>query len=107
MMNNDVTIELGQPENICIHHSHDEAGWRITLASTREKALKGARLKKVQKYISDETSSAFPKVKQGITEEVAIMLDPELEKTIALATIEKAAEYTELAEEILGYDSQR
>ena len=38
LMNNDVTIELGKPENICIHHSHDEAGWRITLADTGEKA---------------------------------------------------------------------
>ena len=34
----------------------------------------------------------------------AIMLDPELEKTVPLVTIEKAAEYTKLAEEILGND---
>lgn len=55
LMNNDVTIELGQPENMCIHHSHDEAGWKITLADTGKKSLKGARLKKVEKYITDET----------------------------------------------------
>ncbi|MEK6529019.1 MAG: glucose-1-phosphate cytidylyltransferase [Nitrospirota bacterium] len=55
LMNNDVTIELGQPENMCIHHSHDEAGWKITLADTGEKTLKGARLKKVEKYITDKT----------------------------------------------------
>jgi glucose-1-phosphate cytidylyltransferase len=55
MMNNDVTIELGQPENICIHHSHEEAGWKITLADTGEKALKGARLKKVERYIAADT----------------------------------------------------
>ncbi len=54
VMNNDVTIELGQPENMCIHHSHAEAGWKITLADTGENALKGARLKKIEKYISDE-----------------------------------------------------
>ncbi|OQW96582.1 MAG: glucose-1-phosphate cytidylyltransferase [Desulfobacteraceae bacterium A6] len=54
LMNNDVTIELGKPENICIHHSHEEVGWKITLADTGEKALKGARLKKVEKYIFDE-----------------------------------------------------
>ncbi|MFC1869492.1 hypothetical protein ACFL0H_15360 [Thermodesulfobacteriota bacterium] len=52
-----------------------------------------------------ETTSAFPDVKQGIAEEVIIMLDPELEKTVPLVTIEKAAEYTKLAEEILGYKS--
>ena len=55
LMNNDVTIELGQPERICIHHSHDEAGWKITLANTGEKTLKGGRLKRVEKYISDDT----------------------------------------------------
>jgi glucose-1-phosphate cytidylyltransferase len=54
LMNNDVTIELGKPEKMCIHQSHDETGWKITLANTGEKALKGARLKKVEKYITDE-----------------------------------------------------
>ena len=55
LMNNDVTIELGKPEKTCIHQSHDEVGWRITLADTGEKALKGARLKKIEKYIDDDT----------------------------------------------------
>jgi glucose-1-phosphate cytidylyltransferase len=55
LMNNDVTIELGKPEKTCIHQSHDEIGWRITLADTGEKALKGARLKKVEKYIDSDT----------------------------------------------------
>jgi len=55
LMHNDVTIELGQPESMCIHHSHDEAGWKITLANTGETALKGARLKKIEKYISGDT----------------------------------------------------
>lgn len=55
LMNNDVTIELGKTEKMHIHHSHDETGWKITLADTGEKTLKGGRLKKVQKYIEDET----------------------------------------------------
>lgn len=55
LMNNDVTIELGQPENIHIHHSHDEAGWKITLADTGEKSLKGSRLKKVERYVAGNT----------------------------------------------------
>ncbi len=54
LMNNDVTIELGKPENICIHHAHDEAGWKITLSDTGEKTLKGARLKKLEKYITND-----------------------------------------------------
>jgi glucose-1-phosphate cytidylyltransferase len=55
LMNNDVTIELGKPEKIHIHYAHDEAGWKITLADTGENALKGARLKKVERYISGDT----------------------------------------------------
>lgn len=55
LMNNDITIELGQPEHTHIHYAYQEAGWKITLADTGEKALKGARLKKVGKYISGDT----------------------------------------------------
>ena len=50
-----------------------------------------------------ETTAAFPDVKQGIAEEVVIMLSPILEKIIPLVTLAKAAEYTKLAEEVLGY----
>ena len=52
-----------------------------------------------------ETKTAFLDVKQGVAEEVVIMLDPELEKMIPLVTIEKTAGYAVLAERILGYDS--
>lgn len=55
IMNNDVTIELGKPERLHLHDSHNEAGWKITLANTGESTLKGARLKKVEKYVNDET----------------------------------------------------
>jgi len=55
IMNNDVTIELGQKEGMRIHYTHDEAGWKITLADTGEKALKGARLKRVERYITGDT----------------------------------------------------
>ena len=55
LMNNDVTIELGKPERLCIHHAHEDDGWKITLANTGEDTLKGARLKKIQKYITGDT----------------------------------------------------
>jgi glucose-1-phosphate cytidylyltransferase len=55
LMNNDVTIELGQHEKFYIHYAHDEVGWKITLANTGEKSLKGARLKKVERYITNDT----------------------------------------------------
>lgn len=53
-LNCDVTVELGRPSEIVAHNSHDEAGWRITLANTGEFSLKGARLKQVEKYVKDD-----------------------------------------------------
>ncbi len=55
LMNNDVTIELGQPDNMNIHYTHDEAGWKVTLANTCENSLMGSRLKKVERYIAGDT----------------------------------------------------
>ena len=54
-MNNDVTLELGKPDSVCMQNCHDEAGWKITLANTGEKTLKGGRLKRVEKYITGDT----------------------------------------------------
>lgn len=54
-MNNDITLELGRAASTQLHSCHEECGWKITLASTGEKALKGARLKKVEKYVTGDT----------------------------------------------------
>lgn len=54
VLNNDFTVELGKKKNLDIHSSHDEDGWRITLADTGDRALKGARLKQVEKYIDGD-----------------------------------------------------
>jgi glucose-1-phosphate cytidylyltransferase len=55
MMDNDITIELGKPGSHIIHESNtDEKGWKITLVNTGEKALKGARLKKIERYITGD-----------------------------------------------------
>ncbi len=51
ILNNDFTIELGRHNNIEIHNTHTEKGWKITLVDTGEYALKGARLKKIEKYV--------------------------------------------------------
>jgi len=55
LMDNDITIELGKPGNQIIHQCNvNETGWKITLVNTGEKTLKGARLKKVEKYLSGD-----------------------------------------------------
>lgn len=55
LMNTDVTVQLGKPESLKLHQAHDEAGWQITMADTGVDTLKGGRIKRVQKYIGDET----------------------------------------------------
>ena len=55
IMSSDFTIRLGDRDSINIHNSHYEKDWYVTLADTGLSTLKGARLKKIEKYIKDET----------------------------------------------------
>ena len=54
ILNSDFTIEFGECKNIEIYNNHCEIDWRVTLADTGETTLKGARLKKVEKYIDGD-----------------------------------------------------
>jgi glucose-1-phosphate cytidylyltransferase len=49
--NSDFTINLGNREDIRIHNLHSEDDWEITLADTGLKAMTGARIKRIEKYI--------------------------------------------------------
>jgi len=53
-MNNDFTIQLGNPNRIDFHSNHAEDGWKITLMDTGEKAMTGSRIKQVEKYIVED-----------------------------------------------------
>ena len=55
ILNSDFTIELGEHKHIIVHNQVTEKGWKITLADTGDKSLKGARLKMIEKYIPDDT----------------------------------------------------
>ncbi|MCJ7444965.1 MAG: glucose-1-phosphate cytidylyltransferase [Methanotrichaceae archaeon] len=54
IMNCDFTVDLGS-RYFEIHNKHEEKDWRITLAETGEKAMTGARVKRIEKYV-DTTS---------------------------------------------------
>lgn len=54
-MNNDFSIRLGSRESIEYHGTHDEEGFRVTLAETGLESLTGARLKRVEKYVDGTT----------------------------------------------------
>jgi glucose-1-phosphate cytidylyltransferase len=53
MMNSDICIRLGKNHSISFFpcDSDEDENWSITLVNTGEKTLKGARLKRVEKYI--------------------------------------------------------
>jgi len=53
-LNNDFTVELGRQEAVEIHSDNEEKDWKVTLANTGYEALKGARLKRVEKYIDGD-----------------------------------------------------
>lgn len=48
--------------------------------------------------------TAYPETKPGISEEIAVMLDHDLESKFEMISVEKAIEYNKLAEKIFSYD---
>jgi glucose-1-phosphate cytidylyltransferase len=53
-MNNDFTIALGRQHQIVYHDAHGEQDFKVTLAETGVDTMTGTRLKKAEKYVSDE-----------------------------------------------------
>ncbi|WP_316826377.1 glucose-1-phosphate cytidylyltransferase [Pedobacter miscanthi] len=55
LRSSDVTIRLGKKsEQIISEANHEEDGWEITLAETGIKAMTGARVKRIKKYIGND-----------------------------------------------------
>jgi glucose-1-phosphate cytidylyltransferase len=54
-MHSDFTLEIGKNDSIHFHDSQLEEGWKVTLAETGLNAMTGSRVKKIQKYIDDDT----------------------------------------------------
>jgi len=52
-LTNDFSIELGSG-NIDIHNQNNEHDWKITLVDTGLNTMTGARVKKIESYITDE-----------------------------------------------------
>lgn len=51
--NKDFTIDI-QTEKIKYHNKHGENNWRVTLVDTGLNTLKGARIKRVEKYLDSD-----------------------------------------------------
>ncbi len=52
--NNDITIHLGNQEEICVHNNHTEQNWKVTLAETGADSMTGYRVKLAAKYVNED-----------------------------------------------------
>ena len=51
---NDFTLSLGKEKKIPINHTNTEENWNITFVDTGDNTQTGGRIKKIQKYITEE-----------------------------------------------------
>jgi glucose-1-phosphate cytidylyltransferase len=54
-MTNDFTIRLGQQHQITYHDFHQEQDFKVTLADTGLDSMTGARVKRVERYVDEDT----------------------------------------------------
>lgn len=54
ILSNDFTIRFGGGKNITLYNTADEDDWSVTLVDTGKNTLKGGRLKKIEKFITDD-----------------------------------------------------
>ncbi len=54
ILNSDFTIKLGPEKTITKHSTSNENDWSITLVDTGKNAKKGSRLKKIERYVTEE-----------------------------------------------------
>lgn len=50
----DFTVEFGRNGGITYHSEHEEADWSITLADTGLRAMTGARIRRIRRYVDGE-----------------------------------------------------
>jgi glucose-1-phosphate cytidylyltransferase len=50
----DFTVTFGGSGGVVYHTDHDESDWRVTLADTGIRAMTGARIARIRKFVGDE-----------------------------------------------------
>lgn len=54
-MTSDVQLTIGDNGGVKFYHEIEEAGWTVTLADTGEETMTGARIKRIEKYLGDDS----------------------------------------------------
>lgn len=55
----DITLRLGQENNIIYHSGHSEEDWEITFADTGDRTMTGGRIARGSKYLGEEDQEFF------------------------------------------------
>lgn len=97
--NNDFTIDLKE-KSISFHNNHDEQNWKVTLVDTGVETLKGARLKKVEKYLDEDINLlTYGDGVANININQLIEYHYKMDKMVTISGVHPPARFGELKEE--------
>jgi len=95
---NDYTIKLGT-KDIERHFEHNEADWNVTLVDTGVDTLKGARVKRVEKYLDDINMLTYGDGVADINIEELIKFHKSHNKIVTISGVFPPARFGEIIEE--------
>ena len=95
--NNDFSINLGT-KKIIQHNNHDEEDWNVTLVDTGVDTLKGARIKRVGKYLDDVNMVTYGDGVADINIDTLIKFHKSHNKIITITGVRPPARFGEVVE---------
>lgn len=98
-INNDFTIDFKE-DSIEFHNNHDESEWKVTLVDTGLDSFKGARLKKIEKYLDEDINLlTYGDGLANIDINDLIDFHLKLDKTVTISGVHPPARFGELKSE--------
>lgn len=95
--NNDYSINLGT-KKIIQHNNHDEEDWNVTLVDTGVDTLKGARIKRLEKYLDDVNMVTYGDGISNINIEKLVKFHKSHNKIITISGVHPPARFGEITE---------
>ena len=97
--NNDFTIDLTS-RKINYHNKHDESDWKVTLVNTGLNTLKGGRIKRLEKFLTEKTNMiTYGDGVADINIKELINFHKSHGKTITITGVNPPARFGEIIEE--------
>ena len=96
--NNDFTVDLSSGD-ITYHNTHNESDWKVTLVDTGLNTLKGGRIKRLEKYLTDDINMiTYGDGVADINLQKLVEFHNSHEKTITISGVHPPARFGELFE---------